>query len=161
MRKFKIAGFTLVEVIFAISLIILGTGSIFALMQKSNALALLAERELEAIYLAQEGAEIVRNIRDGNWLEQRANPGIAWDDGLDNCATGCEADYNDAALVPYAARFLKIDGSFYNYDSGSPTAYKRKIIITKPELTKLSVSVEVSRTGMPTITLRTELYDWR
>lgn len=154
-------GFTLVEVIFAIFLITLGTGSIFSLMQKSNILASLAGRELTATYLAQEGAEIVRNIRDSNWLKQRTNPGVAWDDGLGGCTAGCEVDFNDAGPTAYAGRFLRIDGSFYNYDSGNETAYKRKITITKPVPNELLVSVEVSRAGMPTITVQTELYDWR
>lgn len=154
-------GFTLIEVVFAISLIVLGTSSVFALMQTSNNMASLAKREFEAAYLAQEGAEIVRNVRDTNWLKQRTIPGTAWDSGLDNCAAGCEADYNDAGLAAYADRFLKIDGSFYNYDSGEQTSYKRKITVTKPNPTQLSVSVEVSRAGIPAITLQTELYNWR
>lgn len=155
-------GFTLVEVIFAVSLITLGTSSIFSLMQKSNNLASLAKNELEAAYLAQEGVEIVRNIRDTNWLKQRANPSLSWDNGLIDCAAGCEGDYNDASLTAYTNRFLKIDGSFYNYDSGKQTSYKRKITITKPEPTELLVSVEVNRTGMPSnVVVQTELYKWR
>lgn len=161
MRKLQQAGFTMIEVLFAVSLLILGTGSIFSLTQKTNNLSSLAKRGLEATYLAQEGAELVRNIRDGNWLKQRTVPGTLWDAGLTGCEAGCEADYNDNGLVAFQNRFLKIGGGFYNYDSGSDTPYKRKITITKPDSTKLSVSVEVTRSSMPTITLQTELYDWR
>lgn len=154
-------GFTLVEVLFAIALLILGTSSIFALTQKSNNLSAAARRELEAAYLAQEGLEIVRNIRDGNWLEQRTNPAAAWDAGLTNCAAGCEADYDDAGLSAYADRFLKLSGGFYNYESGTNTLYKRKITITKPDLMELSVLVEVIRDGVSVVVIQTELYDWR
>jgi hypothetical protein len=81
--------------------------------------------------------EIVRNIRDNNWL----NPGSTWlDNGLNGCGAasgGCKADYADASLVPNAdGDYLYLnDKGFYVYNpplnpQPKPTRFERRIIIT-------------------------------
>jgi len=61
-------GFTIVEIIIAIfitSIVLMGIFSIFYVV---TVLASDSSDRLTATYLAQEGMEIVRNIRDKNWL---------------------------------------------------------------------------------------------
>ncbi len=155
--------FTLIEIIVATFLITVGTVGAFALIQRTVAFTAISSSRLVAANLAQEGIEIVRNIRDGNWLEARTNPGISWDDGLAGCSTGCEADYNDLILSPDASRFLKVENGFYNYDSGTNTHYKRKITLV-PQVDILEVSVEVTwqeRARMHQVISQTKLYNWR
>lgn len=65
----KTKGFTLLEVIVAIFLITVGIGGIFALINQNLATASINSQKLVATYLAQEGIELVRSVRDGNWLE--------------------------------------------------------------------------------------------
>jgi hypothetical protein len=139
---FKISkGLTLLEVIIAIFIITVGIIGIFSLITYTISSASFAKDNLIAAYLAQEGIEIVRNIRDTNWLEAGD-----WFEGFENCATGCEVDYycttvedpNSAnpalhnCLASYdGGHFLKIDANnFYNYAVGTETKFKRKITIT-------------------------------
>lgn len=155
--------FTIIEVITAIFLLTIGVLGVYALIQATTAFLSLSSYKLVASYLTQEGLEIVRNIRDSNYLLQRINPNYSWKEGLTNCSTGCEADYDDLTLVPYADRFLKIDGNFYNYDSGIDTPFKRKIIIL-PQTDILEVSVEVSwqeRGRTHKFVAQQHLYNWR
>ena len=133
-------GFTIIEItisIFVLSIAIIGIFNVLSIMVILTSDA--ADR-LVATYLAQEGMEIVRNIRDTNWLTMDAYPdsGYAWDDGLD-CEQGCEADYSLAGsgiMHNWSGQYLKINTSgdgFYNYTSGTDTKFKRKIIITQVE----------------------------
>ena len=84
-------GFTLIELIIAIfilSVAIIGVFSAFSLVAE---LTSAASSRLKASFLAQEGLEIIRNMRDSNWLQ-----GNGWTDGIliEPCGTtGCEADY--------------------------------------------------------------------
>ncbi|MDD5144686.1 MAG: dockerin type I domain-containing protein [Candidatus Pacebacteria bacterium] len=81
-------GFTLIEVVIAIFFLTVGVGGCFALIQQVSASNSLNKSKFEAFYLAQEGVEIVRNIRDNNWLESRDDPGILWTEGIVS-ASGC------------------------------------------------------------------------
>ncbi|MCL5010592.1 MAG: prepilin-type N-terminal cleavage/methylation domain-containing protein [Patescibacteria group bacterium] len=158
-------GFTLIEVIIAIMVIItavVGVYNLFPVVVNSGAMA--ADRFV-ASQLASEGIELVRNIRDGNWLAD-----IDWTSGLTNCpqTSPCEIDYNDPGLV-VNDRFLQLksDG-FYNYGEGTNTKYKRKIIITQ-SAGHLNVRVTVSwfgiksafQTGSNSFEVQDNLYDWR
>lgn len=75
-------GFTLLEVIFAIFILSISAFGGFALVQNTVVSASLNKQKLTAYYLAQESLEVVRNIRDGNWLEKRESSGVSWTDGI-------------------------------------------------------------------------------
>lgn len=75
-------GFTLLEVIIAIFILTVGVGGAYGLIQSTIISASQNKMRLTAYYLAQEGVEIVRNIRDSNWLAQRTAPGVLWADGI-------------------------------------------------------------------------------
>jgi len=153
------AGFTIIELVISIlilSVAVIAVSSAFFVM---TILTSDAADRLTATYLAQEGMEIARNMRDENWLKMDANPaGSTWDSGLD-CANGCQADYktgtNDALVMsPWSGSgtYLRIDplNGFYNYTGGEDTKFKRKITIKSvPDVDNLSdhivnVIVEVS-----------------
>jgi len=149
-------GFTLLEVVAAIFILTLGLGASFSLIQQTLAVASIVESKLTAVYLAQEGIEIIRNIRDTNWLEQRIGMN-SWDDGLTDCDPCCEGDYktdtspslslNNLLQCDYdQLHFLDInEDGFYSYaTSGSfvQTKFKRKITI-ETEPGKVMISVEV------------------
>jgi len=157
-------GFTLLEVLAAIFLITIGVVGTFTLVQKTITFTQVSSSRLTAAYLAQEGIEIVRNIRDSNFLKiHQGVGGVSWNDGLTGCSGDCEADYNDLALVPYAGRFLKIDAGFYNYDSGADTLFKRKITITPEgtDILKVLVQVQWQERGRSYEVIAQEnLYNW-
>jgi len=154
---FKQRGFTLIEILIAISVMTIGIVGIYTIVPNIIAVTGANTDKFIASQLAREGIELVRNIRDTNWLK-----GLSWDNGLTGCVEGCEIDYNDSSLSPFMDRNLKVDtDGFYNYQNGTDTKFKRKIIIT-PNGDVLNVKVQIvwSGKGSPYETLE-NLYNWR
>lgn len=168
LNNLKTKGFTLLEGIVAIFLITLGIGGAYTLISQIISSVAISSQKLIAAYLAQEGIEVVRNIRDTNLLE-----GDTWDEGLNTaeCQSGCEADYTfanqtDPFLPAFGAgRFLNIGGNgFYSYSAGTSTIFKRKITITKPQDDILEIRVQISwqeRGRSHQLTAQENLYNWR
>ncbi len=156
-------GFTLIEVTLAIFLITMGALGIFSLVQRTTVFISVSSSKLTATYLTQEGIELVRNIRDTNWLEDRITTTL-WDDGI---PTGdWEIDFLTQNLAQaYNDNYLNIDGSgFYSYFAGTPTNFKRKVTITKPSPDIIGVSIEVffeERGNTHSVTTQENLYNWR
>jgi len=172
------------EAIVAIFVITAGIVGVSSLVAQTISSATFSKDRLIAAYLAQEGIEIVRNIRDTNWLEGTTNP---WDEGLTSCSTGCEVDYYCTTVVDPDAtnppshnclasygtgNFLKLDtNNFYNYATGTETKFKRKITISKEEYPagsgrydKMIVTVEVfwEERGKPhSFPVQENLYNWK
>ena len=129
-------GFTVVELIITIVILAFGILGLYGFFYPSIVLTSNFPLHLTANNLAQEGIEIVKNIRDNNILALRQ-----WADGFDICTAGCQLDYktgtgsetNANHLKRYQNTFLnKNSDGFYSYDRGSATLFKRKITITKP-----------------------------
>lgn len=155
----KVAGFTLMEVITAVFVITVGLVGVINVVQQIIDYNRVLSSRLIGAYLAQEGIEIVRNIRDTNWLE-----GDPWDDGLG--PGNHEADYDDHSLRDFSSdHFLSIDGGFYKYSlAGTPTPFKRKINITPDGANKLKVTVEVNwgdwGESSKSVIVKENLYNW-
>lgn len=158
----KNKGFTLLEMLIAVFVITVGIIGAAALFVRVTASALVASDRLTAAYLAKEGIEIVRNIRDTNWLNNEF-----WDEGLyPNCTGGCEGDYTMTEnLDSWQGRFLNIDvQEFYSYrGSDRPTKFQRKISIEKPTDDILKILVEINWTEKRSpysLSVREEIYRW-
>ena len=171
-------GFTLLEVIVAVSVITIGTMGVFTVISNTLSANKVNAPRLTAAYLAQEGLEIVRNIRDGNWLEGRSLPSpestpIPWNDGIG--AGEWEADYASQGLVDdYDGDYLNVDDAngLYSYSSGVPTKIKRKITISdvidlttppdgKADVFTVSVLVECEIAGKTyPLSAKEKLYNW-
>lgn len=130
--------FTIIEVLVAITIFTLGIITLGVSIWQNYSVAGQATERFIAIYLAQEGLEIVKNLRSENYLNQRA-----WNLGLS--AGNYEVDYNDNSLSTYSDRNLRIDLStgFYNYETGNLTPFKRKISISYPASDQMKVTVTV------------------
>lgn len=123
----KNRSFTIIEIIVAVFIFTLMIGGSVVLIQQTLVMISLANQRLVAYNLAQEGIELVRNIRDTNWLKS-----LAWDTGFPaanfNSNTSdhtidYEMDYKDTSLAPYGTgfRFLSIDSSQgYSYKTPCP-----------------------------------------
>ncbi len=148
-------GFTLLEILTAIFFVSLAITAILVLTQQMIVWAKLSSLRLTAIYLVQEGIEIVRNIRDTNWLK-----GNDWDENLNEGSF--QADYKSQILSPYNGSPLLFDGNFYNYSSGNPTPFKREIIIEKPSDYQIKVKVIVrwEKRGKHQFETEEILYKW-
>jgi len=163
--------FTLIETIIAIFILTTGILAISSLISYFISASSISSQRLIAAYLAQEGIEIVRNLRDTNILSGRS-----WDYGLSD--GNWQADYNDTSLSPYAGTFLNLEANgLYGYGPGIPTIFKRKINLQKntffvrssPSLPSfpeefLKVTVEVSwqeRGRSHSLTAQANLYNWQ
>lgn len=152
-------GFTLIETIVAISLLTAGVVGSFSLMQKVTSFASISSSRFIASYLAQEGIEIVRNIRDTNYLKSQA-----WDSGL-GAGSDFRLDYR-SQVFPDATcgTYLQNLGNFYICSTDSTSKFRRQITVEKPVSNKMVVSVAVSwsERGVPyQVSAETELYNWR
>lgn len=127
-------GFTLIEATLSTFILAVGALGAFGAIQMINSFTSGISSRLQAIYLAQEGIENIRNIRDSNWLGQRYSPALLWDNGIST-------------------------GNWETIDK-----FQRKITISKPQADKIVVSAQVTwpeRGGTSQVTAETELYDWR
>ena len=152
--------FTIIEALVAITIFTLGIIFLGVAISQNYSLAGQATERFVAIYLAQEGLEIVKNLRNENWLNQRT-----WNYNLNQ--GDYEADYNDNSLSNYSNRNLRIDTStgFYNYDTGTPTPFKRKISISYPASDQMKVTVTVywpkkGSQGQEQVSVTEILYNW-
>ncbi len=167
MRK---EGFTIIEVMMAIFVLTVAVGGSFALIQQTLVSASINQQKLIAYYLAQEGIEIVRNIRDSNWLEKRSVPDIPWDDGISedlpiDQSRKYLAAYNESELISFGDTVLNLDeDGFYSYSPETPTRFKREITITKTDIDSFKVSVKIQwseRGRTHNVEVVDHLYNWK
>jgi len=76
-KKKKCEGFTILEILVAMLVITIGGLAAYAVVQQIISSTFSSSYRLTAAYLAKEGVEIVRNMRDTNWLE-----GDLWNAGI-------------------------------------------------------------------------------
>lgn len=137
----KNKAFTLLEAILAIFVTLVGVLAAYGLVQQILSYISISSSRFTAVYLAKEGIEIVRNIRDTNWIE-----GEAWDNDL--WGGDWQADYASQTINNNydGGDFLNIDANgLYSYFPGTATKFKRKISIVPivlPESMIVSVQVE-------------------
>ncbi len=124
----KEKGFTLLEVILSFWIILIGLVAILSLLFVIFSSFNVSVHKIIAANLAQEGIEVVRNIRDSNWLQ-----GKVWNEGLS--AGDYRVQYNSQSLLPYSDTPLRRDSTgLYSYDFGNNTIFYRKItIIDNPD----------------------------
>jgi len=158
------------DVIFAIGIIVVGLMAVVGLLWYVLIASRLSNDKFTAVNLAQEGVEIVRAIRDTNWV---ANPPRPWNEGLNPfAATAYEAQYDSDQLAPYSGNPLKIDGNgYYRYNgTGQPSKFTRRIIImpnvdnSVPVGESLGVVSEVTWQGFGgshSIIIEDRLYNWQ
>lgn len=161
--KFQNKGFTLLEVVIAVFFVTVSMGGVFTVIQKSFDIISISGSRLVAANLAQEGIEVVRNIRDTNWLE-----GENWDTGLSAGEWEVQYDDGDGDLTLWSdpGMYLNIDANgFYSYGAGDQTRFKRKIIISDELDGSKKIIVDImwkERGGKEyTYTAQGLLYDWK
>lgn len=75
-------GFTLLETLVAISILVLSITATFTAAQSGLSAAVDSLDQVRATYLAQEAVEMVRNTRDSNSLARLITPSVSWMQGL-------------------------------------------------------------------------------
>lgn len=159
-------GFTFIEIIVAISVMTVGILGIYALVPEAVSIIADNTDRFTAAQLAREAIEVVRNIRDSNWLSNSA-----WDQDLD-AGTNYGAQYNgDSLIAGYGDDFLHLNSSgFYGYGGqfsysadGADTKFKREVILTDIDSSTLNVKVQIFKGGetLPFFELEENLHSWR
>lgn len=152
-------GFTLVETLVAIAILLVAISAPLLTAERAAAAAYAARDELTAAYLAQEGADYVRAMRDDSWLHdyQTSTDGAslstaAWNDFLNgalsssitNCrGRTCSLDPaqpmgygpgNALTLCPASCGALFLStGGIYTQQAGqgyTPTTFIRSINVS-------------------------------
>jgi len=77
-------GFTLLEIIVAVAILSVGIVGSLGLINRTIVLGGAVSKQLIGAYLAQEGMEVIHNIRHTNWIEDGipALSPVDWDDGI-------------------------------------------------------------------------------
>ncbi len=84
----------------AIGMILLGLGAILTLTLQNVSATAASNQRVVALQLAREGIEVVRGIRDSNWLAaSHSDPTRTWDTGLTPGQNDCRSTYCGAALL--------------------------------------------------------------
>jgi len=150
-------GFSLLEVLVSIFVITIGIVAVVNLVSSAIGSVAINKSEIIAVNLAQEGLEIVRNIRDTNWQQ-----GESWNNGLSSGEY--QVAYDSNTLFVYSGNPLLIDDIMYQYNSGDPTPFYRKIIIDTINEYSIEVTSQVTwgqRGRNFEVIAKTILYDWR
>jgi prepilin-type N-terminal cleavage/methylation domain-containing protein len=101
-------GFTLLETIIAIAIILFGLLSVIALSTSSLIASNITSDEFLATNFAREGIEAVRAVRDTNWLAYDTDSTTAWDAGLSDSGP----DYTSVVALgsqPVTGDYLEFD----------------------------------------------------
>jgi prepilin-type N-terminal cleavage/methylation domain-containing protein len=140
----KKRGFTLVETLVAISILMVSIAGPMVLVGNGIRSSAFARDQVTAFYLAQDAIEAMRYIRDNNRIEKvtSSNPdSVEWDalttytcSSASPCGIDTVKIYNGlggAISTDNDAKELSIDSQGrYGYDaSGSPTIFRRWITI--------------------------------
>lgn len=174
MNSMQNRGFTLVETLVAITVILTAiVGPLYSVQQALNA-SRSARDQLIASSLAQEGVEYVRAKRDGNYLLKfQTGSTQSWLYGLDgspDCfSTPCIVDpsQNDvrSASAPIPPLYLSETGLYNQMNIGTPTIYTRTVQLSSvgggvPQVV-VTVTVSWQTRGQDRSVVVTErLYNW-
>lgn len=176
-------GFSLVELLVAISILSIAILATFTAVQGSYRGTAFAEDQIVASYLGQEGIEFIRNLRDENGIKNikafETGGSVNWLTGIaqvasDPCYPGkvCVIDSplktitscsDEASSCP----MLKYDSAsgLYGYTNGwTATKFRRSITITSLSATEIRVTVDVYWQGQgiaKTFTVSEILKNWQ
>lgn len=163
-------GFGIVEVMVAIFVITFGIVGVLALADQNIRMQRTNTNTLIASSLAQEGIEIVRNIRDKNWLLKHDwKLGLGAGTSMDIVQDGSYAiDYSgniiNVSAVSDAGANLKINNDgLYWHGVGSNSFFNRMIsIVDNGENVNVTATISWNEgKGSHNYSLDTVLYNWK
>jgi prepilin-type N-terminal cleavage/methylation domain-containing protein len=161
-------GFTIIEIITVIMIIAVGMTGVLSLIVQNVRNQSINKNTFIAYQLAQEGVELIREVRDTNWRNGRA-----WDSRL---SSGIYyMDYTDTApndaipLMPGAGRLKLGTNGFYESNPSTDNLvegnfYRIIAINFNSDNSKMLVNSNIywiERGGMHNYTLQAELYNWK
>ena len=167
------SGFTLIETLVAISILLVSIAGPLTIASKGLSAAVYAKDQITAIYLTQEAVEFIKNKRDqntlnsSNWLAGFGIPGIT-----PNCTTsrGCIVDIKNNTINECPAsgclplRYSQTSG-LYSYNASDPaTFYTRTVRVSSVNSDEVTVEVGIGwTTGVfnRSFVVRSNIYNWQ
>ena len=129
--KKKYDGFSFLEAIISVFILAVGIVAVLPLLTTGIRDSSSSRDQMIAVFLAQEGVELVENFRDNNWAEDRdAFDGERFPaNSKENCAVSWDSsDLRDCNAGK--SFILYMDGNgYYTYSGASETRFRRKVII--------------------------------
>jgi len=172
-KEIKSKGFTLVETLVAIAILMIAIAGPLSVANKSLTAALYARDQLIASYLAQEATEVIYNIRDNN-----IKTGASFLDGLSPCfgnsssPSYCDVTASNPASLIYKGSaidctngcqlYLNTNNEYVSQSLGTKTPFRRYFYIEAldPGEARLTVIVTWNAGGVPNqIKVVTQLFD--
>lgn len=154
-------GFSFAETIISVFIFTVGLLAAIQLISSGLEQSINSKNQIIAGELAQEGVELIRNIRDNNWAS--GDPNGTFDYLPNNSSSNssssttqynnCNIYYNytyetGGQINCNAPQQLYLDGGFYDGNaSGTKTKFMRKIDLRYPDPNDLVVTSEVSWSG--------------
>lgn len=184
------AGFTLLGVTVAFAIASLVLGGVAGLGQRTGSAVEVAKARLIASLLAREGIELVRAMRDTNWLADHCTGepcSLEWRGGSaetrDICNGTWRVDAGELGLTPATAggaetRIYRLGLAYSHDESGVLTPFRRWVSIESaeagcpppasistlppplPMTVRVTVAWRMRGGGERTVTLAEELYPW-
>ena len=129
-------GFTIVETLVAITILMIAIAGPLSIASKSLTAAVTSRDQFVASYLAQESMEAVKNIRDNNLFV--GNSWLTASPALNACTSGnpCDASAIDSSPIQSGkANPLKLTASNYysHAGSGTNTPFTRYFYLAEPK----------------------------
>ena len=150
-------GFSLLGVIAAFFIITVGMVGILGLANTTIKGSSLSKMRLIASGLAQEGVEVVRNMRaDTDWT--------VWHSGVSD--GDYIIQYDSPNLIPFEEKPLRFNPSngLYQYDFGNNSFFYRKVSLTKESNNEAKIVVEIkwkTKGQLHYLTVEDRLWNWR
>lgn len=158
------SGFTLIESLVAISILMIAVASPLTIAQKGLISAIYAKDQVVASFLAQDAIEYIRNKIDENvggagWLAGLSSVcGTAcYVDSVKNSVTACSGDCPDLQYDE--------DNNYYNYSTGVDSRFIRSVKIQET-VAEVEASITVTMSWKDkgttrTLPVKTFLYNWK
>lgn len=151
----KTKGFTIIESLVAVSILIVAITGATAAVQSGISSYTFSKDQIIAFYLAQEGFEQIRNIRDENRLNNRNWLSGITENSNDPCWFGsaCTVDPIVSAVPsrctsgPGNCPILRQNATtgFYGYDASWPaTIFRREISLSSVNADEVAVTVIIN-----------------
>jgi type II secretory pathway pseudopilin PulG len=163
----NIPGFSILEVVVALGIVTMGLLGVSSLVIQNIQVQSINKNYLVASMLSQEGLELVRNVRDENWLI----PGNSWNTDITDGDGDFIIDYRGRDYIDNLvddidnpnARLGHDGNNFYLHGGGAQTQFYRLIsVIDNGDFIAASSTVRWQGKGqVHDYVAETIFYNWR